>query len=86
VNLDDVFKTRTLAGILANQGQLKKAEEIILHLLKQNPHQPDLEIELDLLRLRMNLKNSNPRERLNDLYKIWIHWVRVVHRKEDLVS
>ncbi|MBA3030968.1 MAG: hypothetical protein FP816_19445 [Desulfobacteraceae bacterium] len=78
MSMDDVFKTRTMAGILTSQGQLKKAEEIITHLLEQNPHQPDLEVELDLLGMRMNPKNSNPRERLNELYRIWINAARKV--------
>jgi hypothetical protein len=83
MNLDEVFKTRTMAGILVSQGQVKKAEEILTHLLKQNPGQPDLALELDLVRMRMNPKNVGIRERLNDLYRIWINAGMKVHRPEN---
>jgi hypothetical protein len=68
-----------MAGILVSQGQVKKAEEVLTHLLEQNPGQPDLEIELDLVRMRLNPKNAGIRERLNDFYRIWINAGMKVH-------
>lgn len=49
MKLDDVFKTRTMARILASQGQIRKAKSIYLYLLEQAPHREDLKMEMLLL-------------------------------------
>ena len=56
MNADDVFHTRTMAKVLADQGNLKKAAEIYHYLLEREPGNPDLvdalsEIETQLIEI-----------------------------------
>ena len=60
-----------MARIFVEQGQLKKAAEIYLHLLKHNPCQPDIKAELAAVRRKMNHNEKEKRD-LNPLYREWI--------------
>ena len=56
MNEDDVFYTRTMAKVLVDQGNLKKAAEIYHYLLEREPGNPDLvdalsEIETQLIEI-----------------------------------
>ncbi|MBW1826766.1 MAG: tetratricopeptide repeat protein [Deltaproteobacteria bacterium] len=56
MNADDVFYTRTMAKVLVDQGNLKKAAEIYHYLLEREPGNPDLvdalsEIETQLIEI-----------------------------------
>ena len=56
MNADDVFHTRIMAKVLADQGNLKKAAEIYHYLLEREPGNPDLvdalsEIETQLIEI-----------------------------------
>ena len=56
MNADDVFYTRTMAKVLVDQGNLKKAAEIYHYLLEHEPGNPDLvdalsEIETQLIEI-----------------------------------
>ena len=42
MNKDDVFYTKTMAKVYADQGKLEKAVEIYQYLLKKEPGQQDL--------------------------------------------
>jgi len=71
MTLDNSFKTKTMARIFVEQGQLKKATEIYLHLLKQNPHQLDVKAELAAVRRKMNHDGKGKKD-LAPLYREWI--------------
>jgi hypothetical protein len=69
LNKDDVFYTKTMAKVYADQGKLEKAAEIYQYLLKKEPGRQDLIdaiFEIDKKRFE-----KNP-ERLGDLLSIWI--------------
>ena len=56
MNADDDFYTRTMAKVLVDQGNLKKAAEIYHYLLEREPGNPDLvdalsEIETQLIEI-----------------------------------
>ena len=83
MNLDDVFKTRTLARILASQGQHKKAAAIYKHLLRQPFDQPDLKAELVTLKIKMNAEASGSSKELSSLYRLWIDTAVGYYRSLD---
>jgi hypothetical protein len=69
LNKDDVFYTKTMAKVYADQGQLEKAVEIYLYLLKKEPGRQDLIdaiAEIDIKRLE-----KDP-GRLGDLLSVWL--------------
>ena len=69
MNKDDVFYTKTMAKVYADQGQLEKAVEIYLYLLKKEPGRQDLIdaiAEIDIKRLE-----KDP-GRLGDLLSVWL--------------
>ncbi len=69
MNKDDVFYTKTMAKVYADQGQLEKAVEIYLYLLKKEPGRQDLIdaiAEIDIKRLE---KDTG---RLGDLLSVWL--------------
>ena len=66
---EDVFYTKTMAKVYADQGQLEKAVEIYLYLLKKEPDRQDLIdaiAEIDIKRLE-----KDP-GRLGDLLSVWL--------------
>ena len=69
MNKDDVFYTKTMAKVYADQGQLEKAVEIYRYLLKKEPDRQDLIdaiAEIDIKRLE-----KDP-GRLGDLLSVWL--------------
>jgi len=72
MNLDNVFKTKTVARILIDQGHLKKAAEIYAYLLKQDPEQKDLKSELAAIKGKLSQKNGEAVKDLSRLYRKWI--------------
>jgi hypothetical protein len=66
---DDVFYTRTMAKVYADQGNLGKAAEIYNYLLKQEPGRQDL---IDALSEIENRGFDKDRENLFMLFSEWI--------------
>jgi hypothetical protein len=66
---DDVFYTRTMAIVYADQGNLGKAAEIYNYLLKQEPGRQDL---IDALSEIENRGFDKNRENLFMLFSEWI--------------
>ena len=69
MNKDDVFYTKTMAKVYADQGQLEKAVEIYRYLLQKEPDRQDLIdaiAEIDIKRLE-----KDP-GRLGDLLSVWL--------------
>lgn len=81
MTLDAAFKTKTMARIFTAQGQLKKAAEIYLFLLQQEPHREDLSAELADIRNRMRQEGGSPVKDLGLLYEKWVRLVFDYHRK-----
>jgi hypothetical protein len=66
---DDVFYTRTMAKVYADQGNLGKAAEIYNYLLKQEPGRQDL---IDAISEIENRGFDKDRENLFALFSEWI--------------
>jgi len=66
---DDVFYTRTMAKVYADQGNLAKAAEIYNYLLKKEPGRQDL---IDALSEIENRGFDKDRENLFMLFSEWI--------------
>ena len=69
MNKNDVFYTKTMAKVYADQGELEKAVEIYQYLLQKEPGRQDLidaVAEIDKKRFE-----KNP-EGLDDLLSIWL--------------
>jgi hypothetical protein len=66
---DDIFYTRTMAKVYADQGNLGKAAEIYNYLLKQEPGRQDL---IDALSEIENRGFDKDRENLFMLFTEWI--------------
>jgi hypothetical protein len=81
LNKDDVFYTKTMAKVYADQGQLEKAVEIYLYLLKKEPGRQDLIdaiAEIDIKRLE-----KDP-GRLGDLLSVWLDLLLRHSRLQEL--
>lgn len=72
MKVDDEFKTRTMAKVLAGQGQLKKAAEIYTYLIKHHPEEKDLREELGAIKKRLNPDENGSHKELRPLYRKWI--------------
>ncbi len=66
---DNVFYTRTMAKVYADQGNLGKAAEIYNYLLKQEPGRQDL---IDAISEIENRGFDKDRENLFALFSEWI--------------
>ena len=78
MNEDDVFYTRTMAKVLADQGNLKKAAEIYHYLLEREPGNPDLvdalsEIETQLIEIGSD-----------DLVRLFGRWIDLLLTHNNL--
>jgi len=78
LNADDVFHTRTMAKVLADQGNLKKAAEIYHYLLEREPGNPDLvdalsEIETQLIEIGSD-----------DLVRLFGRWIDLLLTHNNL--
>lgn len=72
MSLNDMFKTKTMARIFAQQGQLKKAAEIYVYLLKKNPNQEEVKKQLIDIRHRLSQAGQTAAKDLRPLYEKWI--------------
>ncbi len=69
MNKDDVFHTKTMAKVYADQDKLEKAAEIYQYLLKKEPRRQDLIealAEIDKERLKKD------HEDLDELFSTWL--------------
>ena len=78
MNADDVFYTRTMAKVLVDQGNLKKAAEIYHYLLEREPGNPDLvdalsEIETQLIEIGSD-----------DLVRLFGRWIDLLLTHNNL--
>jgi hypothetical protein len=69
LNKDDVFYTKTMAKVYADQGKFEKAAEIYQHLLKKEPGRQDLINAISEIDKKRFEKNSGG---LGDLLSIWL--------------
>ena len=69
MSTEDVFYTKTMAKVYADQGQLEKAVEIYLYLLKKEPGRQDL---IDAISEIDKKRFETDPERLDDLLSIWL--------------
>ncbi|MGA8178532.1 MAG: hypothetical protein WB792_00630 [Desulfobacterales bacterium] len=75
---NDVFYTRTMAKVYADQGNLKKAEKIYKYLLAHEPGQQDL-IEA-LSEIEKQRTDSVP----DDLMELFIQWIDLLLLRHNL--
>lgn len=66
---DDVFYTRTMAKVYADQGNLLKAAEIYRYLLEGEPERPDLKDALSEIEKKLN--KTAP----DDFAKLFSRWI-----------
>lgn len=69
MNKDDVFYTKTMAKVYADQGKLEKAVEIYRYLLQKEPGQQDLIDAISEIDKKRFEKNPG---RLGGLLNIWL--------------
>jgi len=69
LNKDDVFYTKTMAKVYADQGKLEKAVEIYRYLLKKEPGQQDL---IDAISEIDKKRFEKDPGRLGGLLSIWL--------------
>ena len=78
---DDVFYTRTMAKVYADQGNLLKASEIYRYLLEGEPERPDLRDALSEIEKKLN--ETSP----DDLVKLFNGWIDLLlkyHKMQKL--
>ena len=78
MNTDDVFYTRTMAKVLADQGNLRKAAEIYRYLLEREPGNPDLVGALSEIETRRIEKGSE------DLVRLFGRWIDLLLAHNNL--
>lgn len=78
---NEVFYTRTMAKVYADQGNLKKAEKIYKYLLASEPGQRDL-IEA-LSEIEKQRVERSPNE-LMELFNQWIDLLLLHHNLQKL--
>ena len=59
MNPDDVFYTRTMAKVLKDQGNFRKAAKIYNYLLEREPGNPDLLDALSEIETQLIVKGSD---------------------------
>ncbi len=80
---DDVFYTRTMAKVYADQGNLLKAAEIYRYLLKCEPERRDLMDALSGIERKLN--ETSP-EDLIKLFNRWIDLLLKYHNVQKLMQ
>ena len=80
---NDIFYTRTMAKVYADQGNLLKAAEIYRYLLKSEPEQIDLKDALAEIERRLNKKSP---EDLIRLFNRWIDLLLKYHNVQQLMK
>lgn len=79
---DDVFYTRTMAKVYADQGNLSKAAEIYRYLLESEPERQDLKDALS--EIEKKLDEKSPYDLLN-LFIRWIDLLLTYHNMRNLM-
>jgi len=69
---NDVFYTRTMAKVYADQGNLLKAAEIYRYLLECEPERRDLKDALSEIERKLNEKSPD------DLIKLFNRWMELL--------
>ena len=78
---DDIFYTKTMAEVYADQGQLDKAAEIYRYLLNEEPERQDL---IDALAEIDKKRCEKDPEGLSQLLGTWIDLLLVHNRLQKL--
>lgn len=78
---DDIFYTKTMAKVYADQGKLDKAAEIYKYLLNEEPERQDL---IDALAEIDKKRYEKDPEGLSQLFSTWIDLVLVHNRLQKL--
>ena len=79
---DDVFYTRTMAKVYADQGNLLKAAEIYRYLLECEPERRDLMDALSEIERKLNEKSP---EDLIKLFNGWVDLLLKYHNVQKLM-
>lgn len=69
---DPDFYTKTMAGVYADQGHLKRASEIYRHLLKVEPSRQDLADALSKIEKRLSEEKKKGKTDLALLFGRWV--------------
>jgi predicted Zn-dependent protease len=80
---NDVFYTRTMAKVYADQGDLKNAERIYKHLLAQEPGKRDLAEALSEIKKQRVGKSPDA---LSALFDQWIGLILLHRNVEKLLN
>ena len=80
---NDIFYTRTMAKVYADQGNLLKAAEIYKYLLESEPEQIDLKDALSEVERKLNEKSPDD---LIRLFNRWIDLLLTHHNMQKLVK
>ena len=80
---NDVFYTRTMAKVYADQGNLLKAAEIYRYLLESEPEEPDLKDALSEVERKLNEKSPDD---LTRLFNRWIDLLLTHHNIQKLIK
>ena len=75
---DDIFYTRTMAKVLVDQGNLRKAAEIYHYLLEREPGKPDLVDALSEIETQLIEKGSD------DLVRLFSRWIDLLLMHNNL--
>jgi hypothetical protein len=80
---NDIFYTRTMAKVYADQGNLFKAAEIYRYLLESEPERLDLKDALSEVERKLNEKSPDDLSRLFDR---WIDLLLTHHNMRKLIK
>lgn len=78
MNPDDVFYTRTMAKVLKDQGNFRKAAKIYNYLLEREPGNPDLLDALSEIETQLIVKGSD------DLVGLLSRWIDLLLTHNNL--
>ena len=78
MNPDDVFYTRTMAKVLKDQGNFRKAAKIYNYLLEREPGNPDLLDALSEIETQLIVKGSD------DLVGLISRWIDLLLTRNNL--
>lgn len=78
MNADDVFYTRTMAKVLKDQGNFRKAAKIYNYLLEREPGNPDLLDALSEIETQLIVKGSD------DLVGLLSRWIDLLLTHNNL--
>ncbi len=80
---NDIFYTRTMAKVYADQGNLLKAAEIYRYLLESEPEQIDIKDALSEVERKLNEKSPDD---LIRLFNRWIDLLLTHHNMQKLIK